>query len=155
MEVRFLVATIIKNELTGMRRMMFFNVFYRKASKQKATRPSQVAGELFERGMNCCQAVLQATTGRNDTDIMKMAKALGGGISDRKCLCGAITGGLMALGLSGKSHKSGKLIDQFREAQGATCCAALSRGHKWRSKAHLKNCQRITEETATTVAKML
>jgi len=117
--------------------------------------PSLEAGKLFSKGLNCTQAVLRATTGRKDKDIMKMAKAFGGGISDRKCLCGAITGGLMALGLNGKSEKSGELIDQFRDDQGATCCAALSRGHKWHSKDHLNNCRRITEETAKTVSEML
>lgn len=123
--------------------------------KNNSSCPSLEAGKLFSKGLNCAQAVLQATTGRNDKDIMKMAKAFGGGISDRKCLCGAITGGLMALGLNGKSHKSGKLIDRFRDDQGATCCAALSRGHVWHSKEHLKNCRRITEETAKTVSELL
>ncbi len=115
----------------------------------------QKAGKLFASGLNCTQAVLQATTGRKDKDIMKIAKAFGGGISDRKCLCGAITGGLMALGLNGKSIKSGELIDRFRKDQGATCCVALSRGLKWKSKEHLNNCRRITEETAKTVSDML
>ncbi len=117
--------------------------------------PGQKAGKLFSKGLNCTQAVLQATTGRKDKDIMKMAKAFGGGISDRKCLCGAITGGLMALGLNGKSKKSGELIDRFRKDQGATCCIALSRGLKWKSKEHLNNCRRITEETAKTVSDLL
>jgi C_GCAxxG_C_C family probable redox protein len=117
--------------------------------------PGQKAGKLFAKGLNCTQAVLQATTGRTDKDIMKMAKAFGGGISDRKCLCGAITGGLMALGLNGKGNKSGELIDHFRKDQGATCCVALSRGLKWKSKEHLNNCRRITEETAKTVSKLL
>lgn len=117
--------------------------------------PSLEAGRLFTKGLNCTQAVLQATTGRKDKDIMKMAKAFGGGISDRKCLCGAITGGLMALGLNGKSQKSGELIDRFRNDQGATCCVALSRGLKWKSKEHLNNCRRITEETAKTVSDLL
>lgn len=117
--------------------------------------PSIEAGRLFTRGLNCAQAVLQATTGRNDKDIMKMAKAFGGGISDRKCLCGAITGGLMALGLNGKGKKSGELIDRFRHDQGATCCIALSRGFKWKSKEHRDNCRRITEETAKTVSDLL
>lgn len=117
--------------------------------------PGQKAGKLFANGHNCTQAVLQATTGRKDRDIMKMAKAFGGGISDRKCLCGAVTGGLMALALKGKSNKSGELIDRFRKDQGATCCVALSRGLKWKSKEHRNNCRRITEETARTVSDML
>ncbi len=117
--------------------------------------PSQQAGELFASGLNCCQAVFQATTGRNDDEIMLMAKAFGGGIGERKCLCGAVTGGVMALGICGKGKRSGELVDRFREEQGATCCAALSRDYKWKSRAHLKNCRRITEETAAVVAELL
>ena len=134
--------------------MMIFKILNKRPERRPIC-PSQKAGKLFAKGLNCTQAVLQATTGRKDKDIMKMAKAFGGGISDRKCLCGAITGGLMALGLNGKSKKSGELIDRFRIDQGATCCVALSRGLKWKSKEHLNNCRRITEETAKTVSEML
>ena len=133
---------------------MIFRIFNKRPERTSFC-PSQKAGKLFAKGLNCTQAVLQATTGRKDKDIMKMAKAFGGGISGRKCLCGAITGGLMALGLNGKSKKSGELIDRFRRDQGATCCVALSRGLKWKSKEHLNNCRRITEETAKTVSKLL
>lgn len=133
---------------------MLFRILSRK-SKEKISCPEKAAGELFAKGLNCTQSVLQATTGRKDKDIMKMAKAFGGGISDRKCLCGAITGGLMALGLNGKSKKSGELIDRFRDDHGATCCVALSRGHKWKSSKHLKNCRRITESTARIVSELL
>lgn len=133
-------------------------MIFKKLKKMPESKPictGQKAGKLFSKGLNCTQAVLQATTGRADKDIMKMAKAFGGGISDRKCLCGAITGGLMALGLNGNSKKSGELIDRFRNDQGATCCIALSRGFKWKSKEHLNNCRRITEETAKTVSELL
>ena len=118
-------------------------------------KPDKQAGELFAQGLNCCQAVFQATTGRNDEEIMLMAKAFGGGIGECKCLCGALTGGVMALGISGKGKRSGELVDRFRKEQGVTCCAALSRDYKWKSRAHLKNCRRITEETASIVAELL
>lgn len=117
--------------------------------------PSCRAGKLFARGLNCTQAVFQATTGRDDAEIMQVAKAFGGGIGDRKCLCGAVTGGVMALGISGKGHRSGELVDHFRKQQGATCCAALSRDYKWKSREHLANCRRITEETAEFVAQII
>jgi C_GCAxxG_C_C family probable redox protein len=113
------------------------------------------AGKLFARGLNCTQAVFQATTGRDDAEIMQMAKAFGGGIGDRKCLCGAVTGGVMALAICGKGHRSGELVDHFRKQQGATCCAALSRNYKWKSRDHLANCRRITEETAQFVAEVI
>jgi len=116
---------------------------------------SQQAGELFASGLNCCQAVFQATTGREDAEILLMAKAFGGGIGERKCLCGAVTGGVMALGISGRGGRAGELVDRFRKAQGATCCSALSRKYSWKSREHLANCRRITEETAAVVAELL
>jgi C_GCAxxG_C_C family probable redox protein len=118
-------------------------------------KPDQIAGELFAQGLNCCQAVFQATTERDDGEIMLMAKTFGGGIGERKCLCGAVTGGVMALGISGKGKRSGELVDRFRKKQGATCCAALSRNYKWKSRSHLRNCRRITEEAAAIVAELL
>jgi C_GCAxxG_C_C family probable redox protein len=126
-----------------------------KKSTIVADKPNRKAGELFTQGLNCCQAVFQATTGRDDGEIMLMAKAFGGGIGERKCLCGAVTGGVMALGISGKGKRSGELVDRFRKKQGATCCAALTRNYKWKSRSHLRNCRRITEEAAAIVAELL
>jgi len=53
-----------------------------------------LAGELFDRGNNCTQAVLQAVSGRNDPEFLAMAEGFGGGIGDSGCLCGAVTGGV-------------------------------------------------------------
>lgn len=113
------------------------------------------AGCLFASGHNCAQAVLEATTGINDPQMMQMAKAFGGGIGDSKCLCGAVTGGVMALSLKGKGEKAGLLVEEFKMRNRVTCCAALSRNYKWKSKEHLANCRRITEETASMVETLL
>ena len=113
------------------------------------------AGRLFGRGHNCAQAVYRATTGRRDPDIHKLAKAFGGGIGDSKCLCGAVTGGVMALAINDRGARSGELVQAFRQEFKATCCAALSRSYEWKSREHLANCRRITERTAAIVAEML
>lgn len=113
------------------------------------------AGRLFAGGQNCAQAVFQATTGRNDPEILKMAEAFGGGIAGSKCLCGAVTGGAMALGLCGKGARANELVSAFRERFGVTCCSGLSRPYKWKSREHLANCRHITEETAQLVAELL
>jgi len=113
------------------------------------------AGELFATGLNCAQAVLQATTGVDDPGMMGMAEAFGGGVGGSKCLCGAVSGGVMALGLKGKGNKAGRLVEAFKERHRVTCCVALSRPYKWKSREHLANCRRITEETAEMVARLL
>ena len=113
------------------------------------------AARLFDSGLNCSQAVLQSTIGLDDPQLMKMAEAFGGGIGDTKCLCGAIAGGVMALGLKGKGNKAAKLMEAFMARNRVTCCKALSAPYPWLSKEHLANCRRITGETAAMVEALL
>ena len=113
------------------------------------------AGRLFYSGLNCAQAVLQATAGVDDPALMSMAKAFGGGIGNSKCLCGALTGGVMALGLKGQGEKAGELVKLFKERHRVTCCAGLSKPYTWKSREHLANCRRLTEETAEMTSKLL
>jgi len=113
------------------------------------------AGRLFASGYNCAQSVLMATTDIDDPALLEMADAFGGGIGDTQCLCGAITGGVMALGLKGKGKKAAALVEAFKAHNKVTCCKVLSRSYTWNSKEHLANCRRITEETAEEVAKLL
>ena len=61
----------------------------------------------------------------------------------------------MALGLEGRGNKSDKLVKKFKEEYRVTCCSALSRDYKWKSKEHLANCQKITEKTAEMVDAIL
>ncbi|PLX73795.1 MAG: hypothetical protein C0614_12560 [Desulfuromonas sp.] len=116
---------------------------------------AQRAGELFDRGYNCTQAVVQAITGRSDPELIAMAEGFGGGIGDSGCLCGALAGGVMALGLAGKPEQSRQLIDAFREAFRTTCCRGLSKDYRWQSKEHLTNCRNITRRTAAIVEEIL
>ena len=113
------------------------------------------AGALFDGGYNCTQAVLQAISGRNDPELLAMAKAFGGGIGASGCLCGAITGGVMALGLKGQGKRSGELVAAFREEFYTTCCRGLSKDFRWLSREHKTNCRRVTVATAGMVAKLL
>jgi C_GCAxxG_C_C family probable redox protein len=113
------------------------------------------AGRLFASGLNCTQAVLQATTGLDSPELMKMAEAFGAGVGGSKCLCGAVTGGAMALGLKSKGHLAGLLVEEFREMNGVTCCSVLTRSYAWKSREHLLNCRRLTEETAEKVFSLL
>ncbi len=113
------------------------------------------AGVLFDGGYNCAQAVLQATTGRSDPELLVMAEAFGGGIGESGCLCGAVTGGVMALGLEGRGDRSGALVAAFRKAFRTTCCRGLSKDYQWLSHEHLANCRSITTATAAMVEELL
>ena len=113
------------------------------------------AGALYDGGYNCAQAVLQAATGRSDPELLAMAEAFGGGIGASGCLCGAVTGGVMALGLKGQGERSGELVAAFRAEFRTTCCRGLSKDYRWLSREHKANCRRITVATAGMVAKLL
>jgi C_GCAxxG_C_C family probable redox protein len=120
-----------------------------------AESPGERAGQLYDQGMNCAQAVLQATTGSEDPALLAMAKGFGAGVGGSKCLCGAVAGGVMALGLKGREKRAGELVTAFREKNRVTCCVALTRPYTWKSKEHFANCRRITVETAEVVARLL
>lgn len=113
------------------------------------------AGELFDRGDNCAQAILQATTGRDDPELLAMAKGFGGGIGGSGCLCGAVSGGVMALGLSGRSGQSRQLIAAFKESFRTTCCRSLSKDYRWQSREHRAHCRQIVCLTAAMVEELL
>ena len=130
----------------------------RRRARQAAARVDDCAakaGALYDGGYNCTQSVLQASTGRSDPELLAMAEAFGGGIGASGCLCGAVTGGVMALGLKGQGARSGELVAAFREEFRTTCCRGLSKDYRWLSREHKANCRRITVATAGMVAKLL
>lgn len=127
----------------------------KKPVVSQAAAAGERAGALFDAGLNCAQSVLQATTGIDDPAMMEMADAFGGGIGDSQCLCGAVTGGVMALGLKGKGKQSARLVAAFRARNKVTCCKALSAPYRWLSREHLANCRRLTVETAEEVDRLL
>lgn len=112
------------------------------------------AGALFDGGYNCAQAVLQATTGRDDPELLAMAEPFGGGIGRSGCLCGAVTGGVMALGLLGEGARNGELVEAFRREFTTTCCRSLSKNYRWLSREHKANCRRLTVRAAELVAQL-
>lgn len=77
----------------------------------------------FSKGFNCCQSVLSAYSrdfGLNDETAMKVAGAFGGGIAGTGETCGAVTGGLMVIGL-----KYGMTDPQYPQAKEKTREQAL------------------------------
>jgi C_GCAxxG_C_C family probable redox protein len=115
----------------------------------------ELAGRLFASGMNCAEAVALATTGSDDPALLALAKPFGGGIGGSKCLCGAVSGGVLALGYRGRGERAGELVQQFKTTHRVTCCSALSKPYRWKSPEHLANCRRLTETSAELVAKLL
>ena len=126
-----------------------------KKKKEYTGTCADLAETYFESGLNCTQSVLKAMIPDVDDAVMKMAKGFGGGIGSRKCLCGAVSGGVMALGFAGSEKDSGKLVDWFKEEYRVTCCSFLTKDVKWKSKEHHQQCKEITSKTAEKVEMML
>ncbi len=136
---------------------MFGRLRRRRATASAAQMGScaDKAGALFDGGYNCAQAVLQATTGRDDPELLTMAEAFGSGIGQSGCLCGAVTGGVMALGLLGQGERNGELVEAFRREFKTTCCRGLSKDYRWLSREHKANCRRLTVRAAALVAELM
>ncbi len=99
-------------------------------------------------------------------DIIKLASGFPVGMSSG-CSCGAVTGGVMALGMffgrdKAKSKEVEKcmaltkeLHDEFNKLRKVCCCKILTRGMELGSKIHLQHCITITGEVTEITAKIL
>lgn len=134
---------------------MLKRLFRRRRQPATGLTAGERAGALFDSGMNCAQSVLQATIGVDDPQLLEVCDAFGGGIGGRQCLCGAVSGGVIALGLKGKKKLAGKLVDNFRARHKVTCCKGLSAPFGWLSDQHLANCRHLTVAAADDVAVLL
>lgn len=94
-----------------------------------------------------------------------MASGFGGGLGHAGCMCGALTGATMVLGMLqgrvSKEQSRGPIYTSakefhglFQEKFGATCCRVLN-PHPFDSKEHLRNCLKITGGTAELLAQYL
>ncbi|NLG53680.1 MAG: C_GCAxxG_C_C family protein [Clostridiales bacterium] len=101
----------------------------------------KTAGELFQKGYNCAQAVFGAfcdETGIDFETAVKIAFSFGGGIGGMGDVCGAVSGMLMVLGVkygyinpADKEAKSEHyrlvrdLVKRFETENGSIVCREL------------------------------
>ena len=134
----------------------------------------EIAEEYFRSGtFYCSEAVLQTINDAlgkpyND-DIVKMASSFPVGLGKAQCLCGAVSGGEMALGIvygrvkgepmNPKMFEYAKgLHDFIKEKYKATCCRVITRqwaGDNFMSAGRKEHCITITGEVAEWVANAL
>lgn len=131
------------------------------------------AEELFRGGFFCSEAVVSAIRSNFELDIpekvISMASGFPVGIGRSKCLCGAVSGGVMAIGLffgrtvqkDPKVEKtlelSKELHDWFKVANGknALCCRILTKEFDMGQGEHKEQCIRFTGLVAGKVAEMI
>lgn len=102
-----------------------------------------------------------------DDSVIAMASGFPVGIGGSGCSCGAIIGGVMALGMifgrtRAKDERVTKamalakeLHDQFQDNHGTLCCRVLTRNLALGSPEHLEQCISLTGEVAEAVAKII
>jgi C_GCAxxG_C_C family probable redox protein len=125
--------------------------------RELARKIAHEAEQLYRSGkMHCAESVLasvqQVFAPQLSPDVLQLASGFGGG-SGAGCICGAVSGGTMALGLvlgnrKGTSTATKELHAWFKEEYGATCCKILTAHGK-------KGCVGLTGSVAGKVAEIL
>jgi C_GCAxxG_C_C family probable redox protein len=141
-------------------------------AREIVERVSQKAENLFStKQLLCTESILVSFNevfdgGLSRQQAVGLSAGLSTGLGDSGCLCGAVSGGSLALGLilpgcnTGGNRKklrkaTAKLHDRFKQEFGSTCCRVLSRKVKNDSKAHFAQCSGITQSAARMTAELL
>lgn len=142
---------------------------------------SEVAVNKFMDGYNCAQSVLYSfcdDLGMDQDIALKMSCGFGAGMGRKEEVCGAVTGGIMVLGLiygrgdnedslrKEKTYqKTNELMDKFAERQGTYICMKLldncdmttSKGREVFEEKDLLNkvCKKCVQNTVEIIEKMI
>jgi C_GCAxxG_C_C family probable redox protein len=144
------------------------------------TTQSSLAGAIAARAENlyrtrqhlCADAVLLAFNeglggGLTEQQAVGLTSGLSIGQGGAGCLCGAVSGGALVLGLflggEGRAYRSsGKVREavnelhaRFKDAHKSTCCRVLIKPVKDDEAAHFEQCAGLTGEAARMVAEIL
>ncbi len=132
----------------------------------------KIAEDYYRNGdFYCSEAVVKTIIDEFQIDVsedvIKMASGFPVGMGGMGCTCGALTGGVMAIGLvygrsQGKDPKvnkamelSAKLYQIFCEHHKVSCCKVLTRGMEKGSPEHMEQCIAFTGEMAYEAAKII
>jgi len=120
-------------------------------------------------GLNCAESVLRGVCFAEGVELteqsMKMATPFGGGVGRSEDICGALAGGVLALGTElGRTspaedrmrsyNAAGKLYKLFEERLGSTCCADLNKGD-FKSPGHRVRCGAFVSEATRLTLQVL
>lgn len=131
-----------------------------------------IAEEYYRSGKYYCSEAIVRTIndefGLGYPDIVvRLASGLPVGIGGAGCSCGAVTGGVLAIGMVFGRHEPGdpridrclslarELHDTFSQRHGCLCCRTLTRGMELKSPEHLRQCVAFTGEVAEETARII
>lgn len=130
------------------------------------------ARNLYEtRQLLCTEAVVIALNaalrgGLSEAKAVAMAAPFCVALGESGCMCGALSGAVLASGLILGKHQphrhrreiresARQLHDAFKAANGSTCCRVISNGLRSDRKAHFRRCATLTAEAAEMAAGLI
>ncbi len=144
-----------------------------KKKEELVEKARNKAEGYFKRGEFYCSEAVFTTINeilgqKLPPETVQLASGFPVGIGQSKCLCGAVTGGVMALGLKygrtapgaempeGSFPNSADLHDHIINTYGSTCCRVLTKDFDdFGSPERAKHCYQITGEVAAWVMERL
>ena len=146
-----------------------------KATSIDLSKVQADAEESFRKGFYCCEAVMDVIIDHFKVDVPRevigMASGMSVGVGKSGCICGALNGGVLALGmLFGRSEQKGpmdpasvkclalthELHDWFREnnTKKVACCRILTKEFKMAEGQHKSQCIYYTGLCAAKTAEL-
>lgn len=131
----------------------------------------ETAEGYFDRGeFFCSEAVVHTINELLDwrfpEEVTKLASAFPIGLGKSGCLCGAVSGGAIALGMVyGRNHGeamddkmfpvAADLHNHVKALYGSTCCRVMVKNFEFKTPERKAHCVKITGEVAAWVAEQL
>ena len=140
-----------------------------KTTEEKMALADEISRGYFRQGLNCAECVLRTFMDMHDTklpdEVICMASGFGGGMGHTKNTCGAITGAVLALGmtkgrdpfekeemkdrikqLQGEVYPVfGGMVNEMKEQYGTLICSELSDPYgDFAGKERKKNCMEMS-----------
>ncbi len=131
------------------------------------------AENMYEVKRYCCSESVVVLLNRlfdggmSDEVARSISSGLCGGMGDAGCTCGALSGGILALGLFLSPHRreglrkkeftrlTRELHDRFQQRFRSTCCRVLTKEVRHDRKKHRQNCKQLTLVGAVLTAELL
>ncbi len=119
----------------------------------------EMAAACWAKQYNCAESVLRGVCHAQEIELtdqgMRMATPFGGGVGRSEDICGALVGGVLAIGIAkGRTtpkedrlaayDAAGQLHKIFGEQFGSTCCRVLNKSD-FKSAEHRSRCGRYVE----------
>ena len=144
----------------------------RAESELEALIRMRVANVFSTRQLSCAESVLSVLNrgfggALSDVLAVRLASGFSEGLGRSGCLCGALSGAVMALGLflgrDGPGIGGGRPVKEsvaalhreFRSVYKSTCCRKITRNHDDGSRAHRRHCAQLSGETASMAARIM